>query len=147
MGPVQGLGARAVVQGSTCRVCLPGAGAIIWGREGACSSLYPVILALLLRRDCPCYRPSYSCYACFLQLQDLKKNEDPRLSFSTPEFKEAQRIFTDNFKVNQISGLMLPLVVMVYLNTALACCFASASGCCCCFHLLKATVTCAGSPQ
>jgi hypothetical protein len=29
----------------------------------------------------------------------MRKNEDPRLSFSTPEFKEAQRIFTDGFKV------------------------------------------------
>lgn len=29
----------------------------------------------------------------------MRKNEDPRLSFSTPEFKEAQRVFTDNFKV------------------------------------------------
>lgn len=35
----------------------------------------------------------------WLQLEDMRKNEDPRLSFSTPEFKEAQRIFTDNFKV------------------------------------------------
>lgn len=34
-----------------------------------------------------------------LQLEEMRKNEDPRLSFSTPEFKEAQRIFTDNFKV------------------------------------------------
>ena len=33
------------------------------------------------------------------QLQDIRKNEDPRLSFSTPEFKEAQRVFTDSFKV------------------------------------------------
>lgn len=33
------------------------------------------------------------------KLQDMRKNEDPRLSFSTPEFKEAQRIFTDGFKV------------------------------------------------
>jgi len=31
----------------------------------------------------------------------MRKNEDPRLSFSTPEFKEAQRIFTDSFKVRQ----------------------------------------------
>jgi hypothetical protein len=38
------------------------------------------------------------CFCC-PQLQDIKKNEDPRLSFSTPEFKEAQRTFTDNFKV------------------------------------------------
>lgn len=29
----------------------------------------------------------------------MRKNEDPRLSFSTPEFKEAQRMFTDNLKV------------------------------------------------
>lgn len=36
---------------------------------------------------------------CDMQLEEMRKNEDPRLSFSTPEFKEAQRIFTDNFKV------------------------------------------------
>jgi hypothetical protein len=35
-----------------------------------------------------------------LQLQEIKKNEDPRLSFCTPEFKEAQRTFTDAFKVS-----------------------------------------------
>ena len=34
------------------------------------------------------------------KLSDMRKNEDPRLSFSTPEFREAQRIFTDNFKKN-----------------------------------------------
>lgn len=34
------------------------------------------------------------------KLEDMRKNEDPRLSFSTPEFKEAQRIFTDAFKKN-----------------------------------------------
>lgn len=34
------------------------------------------------------------------KLQDIRKGEDPRLSFSTPEFKEAQRVFTDNFKKN-----------------------------------------------
>merc|ERR1712188_74769 len=34
------------------------------------------------------------------KLEDLRKHEDPRLSFSTPEFREAQRIFTDNFKKN-----------------------------------------------
>ncbi|KAK9831895.1 hypothetical protein WJX81_006754 [Elliptochloris bilobata] len=34
------------------------------------------------------------------KLEEMRKNEDPRLSFSTPEFKEAQRIFTDNFKNN-----------------------------------------------
>ena len=32
-----------------------------------------------------------------LQLEEMRKNEDPRLSFSTPEFKEAQRQFTDAF--------------------------------------------------
>jgi hypothetical protein len=31
----------------------------------------------------------------------MRKNEDPRLSFSTPEFKEAQRIFTDAFKARR----------------------------------------------
>ncbi len=30
----------------------------------------------------------------------MRKNEDPRLSFSTPEFKEAQRQFTEAFKVH-----------------------------------------------
>merc|ERR1712176_577238 len=30
----------------------------------------------------------------------MRKNEDPRLSFSTPEFKEAQRVFSDGFKKN-----------------------------------------------
>merc|ERR1711977_183552 len=34
------------------------------------------------------------------KLEDMRKNEDPRLSFSTPEFREAQRIFTENFKKN-----------------------------------------------
>lgn len=34
-----------------------------------------------------------------VQLEEMRKNEDPRLSFSTPEFKEAQRIFTEGFKV------------------------------------------------
>merc|ERR1712124_227739 len=34
------------------------------------------------------------------KLEDMRKNEDPRLSFSTPEFREAQRIFTDRFKKN-----------------------------------------------
>lgn len=35
------------------------------------------------------------------KLQDMRKAEDPRLSFSTPEFKEAQRVFTDAFKVGR----------------------------------------------
>jgi len=34
----------------------------------------------------------------------LRKHEDPRLSFSTPEFREAQRVFTDNFKVTKLSN-------------------------------------------
>ena len=34
------------------------------------------------------------------KLEDMRKNEDPRLSFSTPEFKEAQRTLTDSFKKN-----------------------------------------------
>ncbi|KAK9829440.1 hypothetical protein WJX72_005885 [[Myrmecia] bisecta] len=34
------------------------------------------------------------------KLEEMRKNEDPRLSFSTPEFKEAQRLFTDGFKKN-----------------------------------------------
>lgn len=34
------------------------------------------------------------------RLADMRKFEDPRLSFSTPEFRESQRIFTENFKKN-----------------------------------------------
>eukprot|EP01023_Acetabularia_acetabulum_P061975 TRINITY_DN7550_c0_g1_i4.p2 TRINITY_DN7550_c0_g1~~TRINITY_DN7550_c0_g1_i4.p2 ORF type:complete len:115 (-),score=21.31 TRINITY_DN7550_c0_g1_i4:371-715(-) len=34
------------------------------------------------------------------KLEELTKNEDPRLSFTTPEFKEAQRIFSENLKKN-----------------------------------------------
>ena len=34
------------------------------------------------------------------QLEEMRKNEDPRLSFSTPEFKEAQRSFTEGFKAS-----------------------------------------------
>ncbi|KAL3152789.1 hypothetical protein ABBQ38_012373 [Trebouxia sp. C0009 RCD-2024] len=34
------------------------------------------------------------------KLEEMRKNEDPRLSFSTPEFKEAQRMFSDGFKKN-----------------------------------------------
>ncbi|GHP09893.1 hypothetical protein PPROV_000862800 [Pycnococcus provasolii] len=34
------------------------------------------------------------------KLRDMRKNEDPRLSFCTPEFREAQRVFTENFKKN-----------------------------------------------
>merc|ERR1712118_631912 len=34
------------------------------------------------------------------KLEDMRKHEDPRLSFATPEFREAQRVFTDNFKKN-----------------------------------------------
>lgn len=37
-----------------------------------------------------------------MQLEEMRKNEDPRLSFSTPEFKEAQRIFTDAFKASDV---------------------------------------------
>lgn len=38
------------------------------------------------------------------QLEEMRKNEDPRLSFSTPEFKEAQRQFTDGFKASREGG-------------------------------------------
>lgn len=47
-----------------------------------------------------------SVFPC-AQLEDMRKNEDPRLSFSTPEFKEAQRIFTDGFKVRGWYGRLL----------------------------------------
>ena len=34
------------------------------------------------------------------KLEKMREHEDPRLSFTTPEFKEAQRIFQENFKKN-----------------------------------------------
>uniref|UniRef100_A0A7R9SZ14 Uncharacterized protein n=1 Tax=Ostreococcus sp. 'lucimarinus' TaxID=242159 RepID=A0A7R9SZ14_9CHLO len=34
------------------------------------------------------------------KLEKMREFEDPRLSFTTPEFKEAQRIFQENFKKN-----------------------------------------------
>jgi hypothetical protein len=37
------------------------------------------------------------------RLADMRKFEDPRLSFSTPEFRESQRIFTENFKASRPS--------------------------------------------
>ena len=37
-------------------------------------------------------------------LRRMRQAEDPRLSFSTPEFKEASRIFTENFKVRARLG-------------------------------------------
>ena len=40
----------------------------------------------------------------WLQLEEMRKNEDPRLSFSTPEFKEAQRIFTGGLKVIRMTN-------------------------------------------
>jgi hypothetical protein len=47
-------------------------------------------------------QPNTRTLHCGLQLQEIKKNEDPRLSFCTPEFKEAQRTFTDAFKVGML---------------------------------------------
>jgi len=34
------------------------------------------------------------------KLKKMQENEDPRLSFATPEFREAQRVFTENYKKN-----------------------------------------------
>lgn len=34
------------------------------------------------------------------KLEKMREFEDPRLSFTTPEFKEAQRIFQENFKAS-----------------------------------------------
>ena len=44
-----------------------------------------------------------------VQLDEMRKNEDPRLSFSTPEFKEAQRVFTENHKVRPGLALAVPV--------------------------------------
>ena len=32
------------------------------------------------------------------RLEQMREHEDPRLSFTTPEFKEAQRVFQENYK-------------------------------------------------
>lgn len=48
-----------------------------------------------LAHACACHPVAHAAP----QLQDARRTEDPRLSFSTPEFKDAQRVFTDNFKV------------------------------------------------
>lgn len=37
------------------------------------------------------------------KLQQQRRTEDPRLSFSTPEFKEAQRTFTEGFKASRLA--------------------------------------------
>lgn len=50
----------------------------------------------ILVLSCAHIRP---CGCMHMQLQDMTRDADPRLSFSTPEFKEAQRAFTDGFKV------------------------------------------------
>ena len=68
------------------------------------------------RRYVPSCMGSYSAseVSCRLtscsrpQLEDLRKNEDPRLSFATPEFKEAQRAFTERFKVSQKTMSVVP---------------------------------------
>ncbi len=36
------------------------------------------------------------------KLKAHRKNEDPRLSFTTPEFKEASRVFTEAYKVRSV---------------------------------------------
>lgn len=35
------------------------------------------------------------------KLAQYRKNEDPRLSFTTPEFREAQRVFSDGLKARR----------------------------------------------
>ena len=49
----------------------------------------------------PCPNACLPLPTAAAQLEEMRKNEDPRLSFSTPEFKEAQRQFTDAFKVRE----------------------------------------------
>jgi hypothetical protein len=49
----------------------------------------------------------------------MRKNEDPRLSFSTPEFKEAQRIFTGGLKVISITSTGRQHAVVVHLQHGL----------------------------
>ena len=35
------------------------------------------------------------------KLKKMREHEDPMLSFATPEFKEAQRVFQENYKVRE----------------------------------------------
>lgn len=56
---------------------------------------------------------------CRLQLEEMRKNEDPRLSFSTPEFKEAQRIFTGGLKVISMISTGRQHAVVVHLTHGL----------------------------
>lgn len=53
-----------------------------------------------------------------LQLEEMRQNEDPRLSFATPEFKEAQRVFTDNLKVGTagLASSALCLAVLQWIT-------------------------------
>jgi len=37
------------------------------------------------------------------KLKAHRKNEDPRLSFTTPEFKEASRVFTEAYKARTVA--------------------------------------------
>lgn len=56
----------------------------------------------------------------WVQLEEMRKNEDPRLSFSTPEFKEAQRIFTDNFKVFSAGIIVISSCSIICYANAIA---------------------------
>ena len=59
-----------------------------------------------------------------MQLEEMRKNEDPRLSFSTPDFKEAQQMFSDSFKVLLMLSLMCMSVLVLFsiMSTAPASC-------------------------
>lgn len=56
---------------------------------------------LRMRRRCRTRGADVSFAAVLtVQLKKMQENEDPRLSFATPEFREAQRVFTENYKKN-----------------------------------------------
>ena len=45
-------------------------------------------------------------YSPTAKLASMRENEDPRVSFSTPEFKKAQRTFQDNLKVRILHPML-----------------------------------------
>lgn len=52
-------------------------------------------------RGLACARAAQEMRAHTDKLAAYRKHEDPRLSFTTPEFKEASRTFSDNFKARR----------------------------------------------
>ena len=46
------------------------------------------------------------------RLEQMREHEDPRLSFATPEFKEAQRVFQENYKARALGARLSRAMVI-----------------------------------